>query len=249
VPYVHIRGPGTLLDGTGSGASGSGNSGSGSGGSEVSEQEKETETGDVGTGDAATGGGSDDGEEGGTGSGSGTGAGTGAGGTGAVPPVPMRSRSGLGDTTVTLAYALPLGEQLSLESRGRIKVPTASTRKAIGTGRVDVTLAADLVGTFGPATVYAGARRRFLGRSARFPVRDGWGFGSGASYQLAPAFTVGADYDWLESATSGRSPISEASVWISARLSRKIRLQAYGGKGFSSRSADVLGGLTLVWRP
>ncbi|MFM9936675.1 MAG: hypothetical protein ACKVOL_10820, partial [Novosphingobium sp.] len=42
VPYVHIRGPGTLLDGTGSGASGSGNSGSGSGGSEVSEQEKET---------------------------------------------------------------------------------------------------------------------------------------------------------------------------------------------------------------
>lgn len=244
VPYVHIRGPGTLLDGTGSGASGSGNSGSGSGGSEVSEQEKETETGGTGTGGDA-GSGSDNGEDDGTGAGMGTG----TGGTAGVPPVPMRSRSGLGDTTVTLAYALPLSEQLSLESRGRIKVPTASTRKAIGTGQVDVTLAADLVGTFGPATVYAGGRRRFLGRSTRFPVRDGWGFGGGASYQIAAAFTVGADYDWLESATPGRSPISEASVWISARLSRKVRLQAYGGTGFSSRSADALGGLTLVWRP
>ena len=237
VPYVHIHGAGTLLDGTGSGASGSSGSGSGV----VSEVETESETSGPGS---STGAGE---SEGGTTTGTGTGSGT--SGTAPIVPVPMRNRGGLGDTTVTLAYALPLGDTLSLESRGRLKLPTASSAKGIGTGKVDVTLAADLVGTFGATTLYAGARRRFLGRSVRFPVRDGWGFGGGASHQVSPAITIGADYDWLQSATPGRGPISEGSVWISAKLNRKFRLQAYGGTGFSARSADAFGGLTLVWRP
>jgi hypothetical protein len=161
----------------------------------------------------------------------------------------LRNRGGLGDATVTLAYALPLGETLSLESRGRFKLPTASSRKGLGTGKLDVTLAGDLVGTFGRSNIYAGVRRRFLGSSARFPVRDGWGFGAGASHELRPGLMVGADYDWLQSATLGRGPINEGSLWISARLNRTLRLQAYGGTGFSSRSADALGGLSLIWRP
>ena len=237
VPYVHIHGQGTLLDSTSSGASGSGSSGS-SGSGVVSEQETETETGASSTG---TGGGSGEPE-------------SGASIVGPVAPVgpvaaPARNRGGIGDTTVTLAYSLRLSEQISLESRGRIKLPTASSRKGIGTGKVDVTLAADVVGTFGPTSVYAGARRRFLGRSAQFPLRDGWGFGGGLSHQMSSAITLGADYDWLQSATAGRGPISEGSVWISARLNRHVRLQAYGGAGFSARSADALGGLTLVWKP
>jgi hypothetical protein len=150
---------------------------------------------------------------------------------------------------VTLAYALPLGDVLSLESRARLKLPTASSSKGIGTGKLDATLAADLVGTFGKSTVYGGIRRRLLGSSVRFPVRDGWGFGTGASYQLTTGLMIGADYDWLQSAIAGRGPISEGSLWISARLSRKLRLQAYGGTGFTARSADLLGGLSLVWRP
>ncbi len=240
VPYVHIHGQGTLLDSTVSGSSGSGSSGSGSG--VISEPEVETEAGATGSGSGgSTGTGESEGAGGTTG--------TSTSGTAPVVPAPLRNRGGLGDTTVTLAYTLPLGDVLSLESRGRLKLPTASSAKGIGTGKVDVTLAADLVGTFGSTTLYAGARRRFLGRSVRFPVRDGWGFGGGASHQLSHAITIGADYDWLQSATPGRGPISEGSLWISAKLNRKFRLQAYGGTGFSSRSADVIGGLTLVWHP
>jgi len=238
VLYVHINGPGTLLDGTGSGSSGS------SGSSEVSEQETETGTGGAGAG-----------TDGGSGAGTGE-TETGDGGIVAnspgpvVPlPLPLKNRGGLGDTTIAIAYALPLGQSLWLEPRGRVKLPTASTSKGIGTGKVDITLAADLVGTFGPATLYAGARRRFLGHSVRFPLRDGWGLSGGGSYQVSPAVVVGADYDWLQSATPGRGPISEASAWISLRLNHTLRLQAYGGTGLSSRSADSLAGLTLVWRP
>ncbi|MEI6641668.1 MAG: hypothetical protein WCL10_06490 [Novosphingobium sp.] len=227
--YVHLRGPGTLLDGSGSGAS-SGGSGSGGGGV-ASEPEIENEGGSTGTSE-----------------GEGKGAGPVTGAT-IMTPAPLRNRGGLGDTTVTLAYNLPLGAGLSLEPRSRIKLPTASARKGIGTGKVDVTLAADLVGSFGPTTLYASVRRRFLGRTPRFALRDGWGFGAGASRALGPVITLGADYDWLQSATPGRGPISEGTLWISARLSRQLRLQAYGGTGFSARSADAIGGLTLVWRP
>lgn len=251
--YVHLRGPGTLLDGTGSGASGSGSSG-GSGSGVASETEIEDETGDGGSGSGSgSGSGTGEGEgEGtgtgtGTGAGSGTGTGTGTGGT--VTPLARRNRGGLGDTTITLAYSLPLGDHVTLEPRSRVKLPTASSRKGIGTGKVDVTLAADLVGNFGGTTLYASARRRFLGRTVRFPVRDGWGFGAGASQALSPAITLGADYDWLQSAVPGRGPISEGTLWVSARLNRHVRLQAYGGTGFSARSADAIGGLTLVWRP
>ncbi|WP_298192868.1 hypothetical protein [Novosphingobium sp.] len=251
--YVHLRGPGTLLDGTGSGASGSGGS-SGSGSGVASEPEIETEPGDDSSGGGngsggGTGSGSGEGEGEGGGTGSGTGTGTGTGTGGPVVPLSRRNRGGLGDTTVTLAYSLPLGDHFTFEPRSRVKLPTASSRKGIGTGKVDVTLAADLVGTFGGTTLYASARRRFLGRTARFPVHDGWGFGAGASHALGPVLTLGADYDWLQSATPGRGPISEGTVWVSARLSRQLRLQAYGGTGFSSRSADTIGGLTLVWRP
>ncbi|OYU37064.1 hypothetical protein [Novosphingobium sp. PASSN1] len=277
--YVTLRGPGTLLDGgTGGGTSGS-SSGSGSSGSGVaSEPEFEDESGDDsggggsadgsgsgsgggsdGSSGSGSGGGVDDGgSSGGSSGGSDDGSGTGTGavtggapplGAAAVTPVPRQRRSGMGDTAVTLAYSLPLGGGISFEPRTRVKLPTASARKGIGTGKVDVTLAADLVGSFGSTTVYASARRRFLGRSPRFAVRDGWGFSGGVSQQIGAVFTVGADYDWLQSATPRRGPISEGTVWVSARLSSKLRLQAYGGTGFTARSAETIGGLALVWRP
>lgn len=239
--YVTLRGPGTLLDGTGSGASGTSSSGSGSSGSGVtSEPEFESEPGDDSAGGSSGEGESEGGDQG---------AGLVAGMITKPAPVPRQRRSGLGDTSVTLAYSLPLVSGLSLEPRARVKLPTASARKGIGTGKVDVTLAADLVGSFGSTTLYASARRRFLGRSVRFPVRDGWGFGAGASRALGPVITLGADYDWLQSAAPGRGPISEGTLWLSARLSRLLRLQAYGGTGFTRRSAETIGGLTLVWRP
>lgn len=274
--YVTLRGPGTLLDGTGSGASGSSSSSGSSGSGVASEPEFENEPGDdsgggstgggsgdgsgSGTDDGSGGGGTDGGTDSGGGSSGGEGEDTGDGaglvtggappqGATAIAPVPRRRRSGMGDTTVTLAYSLPLVSGISLEPRTRVKLPTASASKGIGTGKVDVTVAADLVGSFGSTTLYASARRRFLGRSVRFPVRDGWGFGVGASQAIGPVFTIGADYDWLQSATPRRGPISEGTVWVSARLSRQLRLQAYGGTGFSARSAETIGGLTLVWRP
>ena len=121
VPYVHIHGPGTLLDGTGSDASGSGSSGSGSG--VVSEIETGTSDGGAGSGTDAGGGTS-------TGGGQGTGTGTGTGGTAPVVPAPMRNRGRLGDASITLAYGLPLGDTFALEAVGGSNCPPLRQARA-----------------------------------------------------------------------------------------------------------------------
>ncbi len=243
------------------GSSGGGSSGGGSGGSDDG-------SGSGGSGSGSGSGGGDDGGSSGSGSGAGSGS-DGSGGSGsddpggpprieptysapplAAAPAPASSgrRSGLGDITVTLAYAADPLPWLTLQASGRVKLPTASRSRGIGTGKVDTTLAADAIARFGAASVHAGARRRFLGRPVGWTIRDGWGVGAGASYALGKGVSFGVDYDWLQSATPGRAPLSEATGWISLPLDQRLRLQAYAGTGFSSRSSALLAGLSVSLR-
>lgn len=158
-----------------------------------------------------------------------------------------RTRSGLGDASVTLGYGLDLGEVATLDLSARVKLPTASRARGLGTGKVDVTLGGTLGHAFGPASIWVGARRKLVGKSPTLGLRDTWGAGGGLSYKVAPSVTLGADYDWQQSATR-RAPFSEVTGWASIGLSPRIRLQAYAGSGLSSRSANFLGGLSVSYR-
>lgn len=254
VPYVHIDGAGSLLDtpqgrdagfgddaagfddkgglnsgssgssgGSGSGSSGSGSSGSGSGGS--------------GSGGS---GGSDD---------SSTSSGTTvtapvAGGTTA----PSTRRSGIGDVSVTLGYSLEFGDGFYADVSGRVKLPTASKAKRLGTGKVDFTGGVDLVKDIGQASVYLGGRRKFIGKPSGSQLRDIWGFGTGASYRLTQGLIVGADYDWQQSSTTGNGPSSEITGWANFGLTKTVRMQVFSSTGFTNNSADFSGGLSLSWR-
>lgn len=239
VPYVHVDGPGSLLDtpqgrdagfgddddfdddnsGSGSGSSGSGSSGSNSG-----------------SGSSGSGGGSDDDFDDISG--------------GNVIPVPgvSSSRGGLGDVSVTLGYSLPLSESTWFDLSSRVKLPSASTAKRLGTGKVDVTLGGNLVQDIGDLSLSAGARYRFLGKPEGSTLRNTWGAGAGLSYRLPGGTIVGADYDWRESARAGRGTSSDATGWINFGLTRRVRLQVFGSTGLNARSADFAGGLSLSVR-
>lgn len=245
VPYVHIDGPGSLLDtpqgrdaGFGDTAGfddNGGSSGSGSSGSSGSNSSGSGSSGSGGSG----GGGADDG---GVSSGGVTG--------GDFVPVigPATSRGGIGDISVSLGYALPLGAATSLDLSSRIKIPTASTSKRLGTGQVDVTVGAELVQEVGDLSVWAGARHRFLGKPAGSTLRDTWGAGGGLSYKLPGGTFIGADYDWQESARPGRSASSEVTGWINFGLTKAVRLQLFASTGLNASSTDFAGGLSLSVR-
>lgn len=249
VPYVHIDGPGSLLDtpqgrdaGFGDdsgfddhGGSGSGsdddNSGSGSSGS------------NSGSGSSGGGGSDDGGGDDGGSSGSGLNGGD-------VVPVPGANnrRGGLGDVSVSLGYSLELGETTWFDLSSRVKLPTASTAKRLGTGKVDVTLGGDLVQDVGNASFYAGSRYRLLGKPAGSTLRNTWGLGAGASYRLAGGTFIGADYDWQQSATRGRQASSEVTGWVNFGLTRRLRMQVFASTGFNTASTDFAGGISLSYR-
>jgi len=251
VPWVHVNGPGSILDtpqgrdaGFGDLSSGDENGSGGSGSDDSS-----------GSGSGSSGSGSDDSGSGGFGSGgSGSSGGDDDSGSGGIitPPVPgapiSNSRGGLGDVSVALGYSLELGRSTWLDLGARVKLPTASRAKRLGTGKADVTISGDLVQDIGSFSLFAGARYRFLGKPAGSALQDTWGASGGVSYRLPGGTIVGADYDWQESATPGRIASSEATGWINFGLSRKLRLQVFASTGFNARSTDFAGGLSLSWR-
>lgn len=261
VPWVHVNGPGSILDtpqgrdaGFGDLSSGDDN-GSGGSGSDDSSGSGSGGSGSGGSGSGGSGSGSDDSGSGGSGSGgSGSSGGDDDSGSGGIitPPVPgapvSNSRGGLGDVSVALGYSLELGRSTWLDLGTRVKLPTASRAKRLGTGKADVTVSGDLVQDIGSFSLFAGARYRFLGKPAGSTLQDTWGASGGVSYRLPGGTIVGADYDWQESATPGRIASSEATGWINFGLSRKLRMQVFASTGFNARSTDFAGGLSLSWR-
>lgn len=245
VPWVHVDGPGSLIstpegrdggsgqgqgrgrgrggdsDNSGSGSSNSGSGSSGGSGVEV-EDEDEDESGD---------------DNGGTGTDTG-------GGTTFVD----NSRSGIGDINVSASYSFDLGGELYFEPGVKLKLPTASRSKRLGTGKVDVTVSADLVKDVGPASFYIHGRRKFAGEPAGSTIRSTWGAGGGASVRVAPGVAIGADYDWQQSAFAGRQASSEATAWAYTRLNGQIGLTLYASTGFNQNSADISGGASISVR-
>jgi hypothetical protein len=252
VPYIHISGPGSLIDSpqgrdggfdnSGTGSSGSSNSGPGSSNS--------------GSGSSGSGGsgssGSGSGSSGSSGSGSSGSSGSGGAtaGSNIVPGGGVSGkRSGIGDVSLGVVYTVDFGNDFYADLSGKVKLPTASRSKNIGTGKVDWTAGVDLIKDIGNASVYVGGRRRFTGSSIAKPLRDVWGFGGGASVRASKLLTVGADYDWQQSsAITGGGPSSEVTGWGSFRLSSKARLMVYASKGFTTNSADFAGGMAISIR-
>ena len=96
-------------------------------------------------------------------------------------PLADNRRSGLGDVSASLTYSAELGEGFYADITGKVKIPTASRTKRLGTGRVDFTASVDLIKDVGPATIYVTGRRKFAGVPAGSTIRSVWGAGGGAS--------------------------------------------------------------------
>lgn len=255
--YVRIDGPGSLTQtpegrdfiggrsgnsgpgssnsggGSGSGSSGSGSSGSGSGSGGSG-------SGSGGSGSGGSGSsGSGSGGSGSSGSGS-TGSGTIASGGGA-----SSKRSGFGDVSIAATCSFDLGSDFWIDATGRVKLPTASKAKRLGTGKTDFTASFDFGKDIGPATIYINGRRKFIGKNTGSTLRDVWGAGVGASVLAGEGVTLGADYDWQQSSSAGQKASSEVTGWAAFRLAKGFNLSVFASTGLNNNSADFAGGMTL----
>lgn len=228
MPWVHISGPGSLIqvpEGRESGppaastnGNGSSNAGSGTSGSA-----------DRGSGNSIAGGST-------------------PGGAATTNVRLLNQRSGGGDLSISATYSAALGRRFYADVTGKVKFPTASRAKRVGTGRVDVTTALDLIKDEGPASFYVSGRRKFAGKSLGSQIRSVWGAGGGASIRASRIIIVGADYDWQQASFMGGRISSEVTGWTYLRLSKLTGLTVYGGAGLNRSSAAFLGGATVTVR-
>lgn len=157
---------------------------------------------------------------------------------------------GWGDIYATATYTL-LDEQThwaGLDISGKIKFGTASTAKSLGTGKNDYTLQAELFKPLGQWTPFVNLGYKWKGSPDAIHYRNVWLGSVGIDYRIAPSLSVGGSYDWQQAVTRTSSPISEATLYASYRLSAANRLNLYAVGGFSRASPDWGSGLVFSHR-
>ena len=144
--------------------------------------------------------------------------------------------AGIGNMITSLAYTwYPTRDYVPIvDLITKVKIPTASKSRGLGTGRADVTLQMELTEVLGPVALFGGVGYRFKG-GGRFD--DVIVAGGGVGYRFARSFSAGVAYDFREAATSSASNVNEIVPYLSIRVGR-ARLGPYSVFGLTNGSPD-----------
>lgn len=156
---------------------------------------------------------------------------------------------GIGDIYLDVSYYWALESEWlpSVEFGARIKIPTASRSKNLGTGEADYILGIDLARRFGDWTPFLGVAYRFLGDNEDFQLADGFATSVGLQYRLHERVNVGAIYDWRQSTNEIQSDPQEISPYLAYRATDHVTITPYAAFGLTSSALDAGVGLTLSY--
>jgi len=162
----------------------------------------------------------------------------------------ITTEDGLGDITAALTYTKTLQDDtLFVDFTGKVKLPSASSERNLGTGETDFTGQIDLTKQAGGINLFGTAGYRVMGSSDALPLRNGFLGSAGFSVDMSKKASLGLIYDYRQSASLGASNPSELTGFIGWKLSDRVRLQTYGIVGFSNGSPDKGAGLQISFRP
>ncbi len=162
--------------------------------------------------------------------------------------VRRRTQSGLGDIITAFTYNLIYHKpsRTAFNVTGRIKIPTASTSRRLGTGQVDYAVQGDLFKRLSKFNLRATFGYRIRGEPPGASFRNVFYGGVGVGYRLSTESTVGTSFSINQSAV-GLQDSRLLSAYFSHRISKNIRFNIYGLKGFSDRSPDWGSGANLQY--
>ncbi len=175
---------------------------------------------------------------------------------GGASPGARGTDRGLGDVNLRVTYAFrprPLWIPDLLLSE-RVKVPTASTSKNLGTGEFDYTTDITLLKriplrrdrpprtsdtwTFRYVTPYAIAGYKVVGKSPHEVLDNAWRFGGGATLNVTRRFDVGVNYFSRESTIPGQGSSQVVSPFTIYRVTPWLQIMPYARFGVGTRSPD-----------
>ena len=162
------------------------------------------------------------------------------------PLAPRTTRNGLGDVTLGLNWALPQDKLgVGLDLGARFKIPTASASKGLGTGKADVALSAEISRSFGAVTAFISTGYRFVGSPDTFALDNAF-FGSAGLSVSAGKLVLIISYDYRQAASPLAQDSQEIFGALSAPLTERFTLTAYGTGGLSKGAPDYGLGLMVT---
>lgn len=159
-----------------------------------------------------------------------------------------QTESGLGDVTLSGFYTAYTNNtaMFGIDIGGKIKFATADKSKTLlTTGENDYSLQGDAYKSFGPTTLFGTLGWTKKGDPDFVDFRDPWYTTLGVSYRLGAATALGASYDYRQKVTSSGDPISEASLFLTYKFTKQLKMQAYMVGGFTDASPDIGGGAVI----
>ena len=164
--------------------------------------------------------------------------GDGSGGVVIDPDAPRTVRDGIGDLSLGASYLIPeetLGFGLDLS--GRVKLPTASGSKGLGTGKTDFSVGAEVSKTFGNLTPFASVGYRLPGDPDGIDLNNALNASAGASLALGQTIVI-ASYDYRESTSTLSADSHELFGAVGTPLNDRLNFTLYGTTGLSEGAPD-----------
>jgi hypothetical protein len=168
-----------------------------------------------------------------------------------VGAVPGDNRRGFGDTTVAVNYtrAHLFDSAFYADVGARLRIPTGNYDQGLGSGAVDEIVNLELGANWKTYGAYVSGGRRFLGDSHGFARKDGYQFGFGGWYSVAPHWEVGTYYEYRNSVMVTLPDPKNIGLYVTHYLASEWKLELDVSKGLSSGAATNDVGLYLTYRP
>lgn len=172
------------------------------------------------------------------------------GGVATGTPGVSRKVSGVADTSISAAYSLEqfYDRGLYIDLTARVKLPSASLSKGLGTGKVDGTVLADVAVAVGGVMPFVTFGYKVNGVSPTLKLRNVL-FGSvGLQYAWDDRVATGLVFDYRQSSRRLSADPQEGTMYLSYRFTDAWSFNLYGLKGFSRNSPKAGGGITFTYR-
>ena len=166
-------------------------------------------------------------------------------------PTARQTRQGLGDLGASATVALPLGDEShwTVDLTGRVKLPTASKRRGLTTGKSDFSFGANVGYVAGKWLPFVDLGIRIPGDPAGIDLRNS------PSVSIGTARVLGADgkngaliasYDWQRAFSPFARDSHSLFAAYSHAVAKRFDLTGYGSVGLSSGAAAIEVGLLVT---
>ncbi len=156
--------------------------------------------------------------------------------------------SGLGDIVIGTTYSAYQSDanKLYIDVGGKIKLPTASESKGLGTGKTDYTLSTDIYKTFDQFTLLGTLGYRVLGDPSGINLNNVWFSTLGGVYKFNSQNTAGITLDLRQATSANSTNLREYTAFYSHKFNDTYKLQTYVVVGDTRSSVDFGAGAMLA---